>query len=153
VSRSRLHRLLRADRGSFTLFAVIFTIGVLWLALMLADLGGIMNAKERAADTAAQAARAAAETLVSQDLRAGNVVIDTATACDAARQLVQQYKAASGVDAVVPADGCTYQGLRQASVTVEVTTSPVFSGLIGSFTETATESACAEFGVTTGAAC
>jgi Flp pilus assembly protein TadG len=149
--RSHAGRLRRADRGSFTLFAVFFTIGVLFLAMMLADLGTIMNAKERAADTAGQAAREAADTLNLQDLRAGNVVIDTATACDKAGQLVNQYRAASGIDAVVT--NCTFQGPRQATVTVEVTTSPIFSGLIGSFTETSTQSACAEFGITTGAAC
>jgi hypothetical protein len=140
-----------ADRGSFTLFAVIFTMAVLWLAVMLADLGSIMNAKERAADTAGQAARAAAETLNLQQLRAGNVVIDQGEACNAADQLVLQYKDASGIDAFVTS--CTFQGARQATVTVTVKTTPIFSGLIGSFNESATQSACAEFGVIQGAAC
>ncbi len=149
--RTYAGRLRGADRGSFTLFAVIFTMAVLWLAVMLADLGGVMNAKERAADTAGQAARAAAETLNLQDLRDGNVVIDPAEACNAADQLVLQYKEVSHIDAVV--SNCTFQGQRQATVTVTVTTTPIFSVLIGSFKETATESACAEFGITTGAAC
>lgn len=153
--RSLAGRFRGAGRGSVTLFAVFFTIAVLFLAMMLADLGDVMNAKERAADTAGQAARAAADTLITADLRLvpSRVVIDRATACNAATQLVQQYRALSGIDAVVPAGGCTYQGQRQATVTVRVTTSPIFSGLIGTFTETATESACAEVGVTTGAAC
>jgi Flp pilus assembly protein TadG len=141
----------RAERGSMTVFAVIFTIAVLFLAVMLADLGNIMNAKQRAADTAEQAAREAADTLNLADLRDGQVVIDTATACGAAEAVVAEYKSVSGIDAAVT--NCTFPMARQATVTVSVTTTPIFSALIGSFTMTATESACAEFGITTGAAC
>jgi|HubBroStandDraft_4_1064222.scaffolds.fasta_scaffold187109_1 Flp pilus assembly protein TadG len=143
-----------ADRGSVTVFAVIFTIGVIFLALMLADLGNIMNAKERAADTAEQAARAAADTLNQNELRVGNVVIDEGAACDAADNLVAQYSNVSGIDAVITnCQAPTLAQPRQATVTVEVKTTPIFSALIGSFTMSATASACAEFGITTGAAC
>jgi Flp pilus assembly protein TadG len=143
-----------ADRGSVTVFAVIFTIGVIFLALMLADLGNRMNAEERAADTAEQAARAAADTLNQNELRVGNVVIDEGAACNAADNLVAQYSNASGIDAVVTTcQAPTRLQPRQATVTVMVTTTSIFSALIGGYTVKVTESACAEFGITTGAAC
>jgi Flp pilus assembly protein TadG len=143
-----------ADRGSITLFAVIFTMAVIFLALMLADFGNRMNAEERAADTAEQAARAAADTLNPADLRTGQVVIDGAAACEAATTLVNQYKNLSGIDATLT--NCTAGDPipRQATVTVMVTTTPILSAfLTGGYTVKVTESACAEFGITTGAAC
>ena len=68
------------DRGSVTLFVIFFTITVLVLASLLVDLGNAVNAQERAADLAEQAARAAANTIDLASLRGGTVSIDTATA-------------------------------------------------------------------------
>jgi hypothetical protein len=159
--RGRVARRLRrepgsADRGSVTLFVVIFTITALILASMLVDLGSAVNAQERAADVAEQAARAAADTIDTASLRSGNVVIDTATACQNAAAVIARYDQLSGIQAAMqPGAGCVYSGAgpRQVTVYVQVVTTPVISTFFGSFTMKAHETACAEFGITEGVAC
>lgn len=159
--RGRTARRLRrepgsADRGSVTLFVVIFTITALILASMLVDLGSAVNAQERAADVAEQAARAAADTIDTASLRSGDVVIDTATACQNAKAVIDRYDQLSGVQAALqPGAGCVYSGAgpRQVTVYVQVVTTPVISTIFGSFTMKAHETACAEFGITEGVAC
>src|SRR5260370_11809677 len=64
------------DRGSVALWVIIFTFAVLVLVALIVDGGQLMNAKERAADVAEQAARAAANDVNVADLRAGTVPID-----------------------------------------------------------------------------
>ncbi|HLQ54651.1 MAG TPA: pilus assembly protein TadG-related protein, partial [Streptosporangiaceae bacterium] len=64
------------DRGSVALWVIIFTFAVLVLVALIVDGGQLMNAKERAADVAEQAARAAANDVNVVDLRAGTVAID-----------------------------------------------------------------------------
>ena len=49
---------MRGERGSVTLFVLLFSITALVLASLLVDLGSAINAQERAADLAEQAARA-----------------------------------------------------------------------------------------------
>jgi Putative Flp pilus-assembly TadE/G-like len=145
-----------ADRGSVTLFVVIFTITALFLASMLVDLGSAVNAQQRAADLAEQAARAAAATINIASLRSGNVAIDTATACQNAAAVITRYDQLSGVNAAMqPGLGCLYAGPgpRQVTVYVQVVTTPVISAVFGSFTMKAHETACAEFGITQGVAC
>jgi hypothetical protein len=154
-SPTQLHRLCgrRADRGSVSVFVVFFTIIVLFLMVMLVDLGDVMNAKERAADIAEQAARAGADSLNLQSLHtSGAVVIDPSAATTNAEDLVSQYKNVSHIDALLRLP-LLFPRPREVTATVTVTTTPIFAGLIGTFTETATESACAEFGITTGAVC
>lgn len=133
-----------SDRGSMSVFVVIFTITVLLLAAMLVDLGGAVNAQERAADLAEQAARAAADSLNLQSLRDGQVVIDQGTACAQAAQLVANYASVSGLHATMAGPGCTYTGTNKVTVYVSITTTPVIAAEFGSFTMTAHESACAE---------
>src|SRR5437660_310649 len=64
VARVRDRRRLRGDRGTFALWTVLFTIAAIFLTALLVDGGDAINAKERAADLAEQAARAAANDLV-----------------------------------------------------------------------------------------
>jgi Putative Flp pilus-assembly TadE/G-like len=143
------------DRGSVTVFVVFFAMTVLVLAALLVDVGSAVNAQERAADLAEQAARAAANTIDLANLRGGTVAIDTANACANADQLIQAYVRTSGIHAAMAPPGCTYQGPgpRQVTVYVSVTTTPVFTTLFGSFTMNAHETACAEFGINQGVAC
>jgi uncharacterized membrane protein len=144
----------RAERGSVSVFAVFFTIIVLSLMAMLVDLGSVMNAKERAADIAEQAARAGAEALNLQALRStGAVQIDQPEAFTDAQNLVVQYKSLSHIDAALLS--LSFPVPREVTATVSVTTTPIFGGFgfLGHITEKARESACAEFGITTGAAC
>jgi type II secretory pathway pseudopilin PulG len=140
-----------ADRGSLTIFVVVFAITALALASLLVDLGNAVNAQERAADLAQQAARAAADTIDTAALRTGVVQIDTTTACANAQQVVSRYDSISGVNAAMT--DCTFQGPRQATVFVSVTTTPIITTAFGSFTMKAHESACAEFGIDQGVGC
>ena len=140
------------ERGSVTLFVVFFAMVALALASLLVDVGGAVSAQERAADLAGQAARAAADAISVPGLRSGTVVIDQATACADAMNLIQTYRRASGIDAAMAAP-CTYPSPRQVTVYVSVTTTPLISTFFGSFTMKAHETACAEFGITRGVGC
>jgi len=141
-----------AERGSVTLFAVFFTLVALALASLLVDVGNAVNAQERAADLAGQAARAAANAISVAGLRSGTVAIDQASACADALSLIRAYAAASRVDATMTAP-CTYPSPRQVTVYVSITTTPLISAFFGSFTMKAHETACAEFGITQGVGC
>lgn len=88
----------RGDRGSVSLWVVIFTFTTLALLVLVVDGGQAMNAKSRAADIAEQAARAAADDLNVGDLRTGQGTVALAgNACDLrtgpAAQLVADYAA------------------------------------------------------------
>ena len=73
----------RGDRGSVSLWVVIFTFTTLVLLVLVVDGGQAMNAKSRAADIAEQAARAAADDLNMGDLRTGQGTVALAgSACD-----------------------------------------------------------------------
>jgi Flp pilus assembly protein TadG len=142
----------RAERGSAALFVVFFAVAVLALAGLLVDVGNAINAKERAADLAEQAARAAANSIDVASLRAGTVSIDRNTACVNAQALIQTYASTSGVRAAMTGP-CTYPTPRQVTVYVSVTTTPMISAFFGDFTMHAHETACAEFGILQGVGC
>jgi putative Flp pilus-assembly TadE/G-like protein len=141
-----------AAQGSVTAFVVFFTLVALALASLLMDVGNAVNAQERAADLAEQAARAAANAIDVADLRTGTVAIDQTRACADALGLIQAYAAASRVDAAMTGP-CTYPSPRQVTVYVSVTTTPLISTFFGGFTMKAHETACAEFGITQGVGC
>jgi Flp pilus assembly protein TadG len=99
----------RNDRGSVSIWVVIFAFTTLALLVLVVDGGQEMNAKSRAADVAEQAARAAADTLNVGDLRANNVALGNG-ACDLqngpAATLVTEY--AHGIPgATATLTGCT----------------------------------------------
>ena len=141
------------DRGSVAVFTVVFAVAVIFLLALIVDGGNAMNARERAADIAGQAARAAADDISPATLRSatlsGNALpIDWGSACGYAQQVVQQYGAGLTGTTVVMS-GCPGQGSSptQASVTVQVTTKPLIGGgILGTFTETATGTATSECG-------
>ena len=72
----RLHMGQGADRGSVSLWLVIFTFVTLALLILVVDGGQVIVAKSRAADIAEQAARAAADDINPAALRAGQVSIE-----------------------------------------------------------------------------
>jgi Flp pilus assembly protein TadG len=142
------------DRGSVAVFTVVFAVAVIFLTALIVDGGNAMNARERAADIAGQAARAAANDISPATLRQGppaggaGFPIDWDTACGYAQQVVQQYGAGL-TGTTVTMSGCPGQGSSptQASVTVQVTTKPLIGGgILGTFTETATGTATSECG-------
>jgi hypothetical protein len=141
--------LVRLDRGSLSLFVVFFAVAVLLLGALLVDLGDAMSAKERAADVAEQAARAAADTLNLVDLHGGNIVIDQIPACAKAQRVISAYAQGSRIRATMSSP-CRFPAPAKVTVSVSVTTTPTFAGF-PSFTMTASESACAE--TTQGVAC
>lgn len=91
-------RRARGDQGTVTMFATIFAVFVLMLAGLLVDGGLLIHARERAADIAEQAARAAADDVdvayLRQTGRARIVASDEP--CRRARRLAATYKEVTG---------------------------------------------------------
>jgi Flp pilus assembly protein TadG len=153
--KRRLARLLRRpdDRGSVAVFTVVFAVAVIFLLALIVDGGNAMNARERAADIAGQAARAAADDISPATLRAGPLAgnalpIDWGSACGFAQQIVQKYGAGlAGTTVTMSACPAGQSSATQAAITVQVTTRPLIGGgLLGPFTETATGTATSECG-------
>jgi Flp pilus assembly protein TadG len=146
------------ERGSVAVFTVVFAVAVIFLTALIVDGGIAMNAKERAADIAEQAARAAAGNINIAGLRAGGVAAIGPGACGLAASLVGAYSQqdSSGVDRVTGAamTSCiAAAGTETATVAVTITTQPLVGGILGTFTETARETATAECGIARGAVC
>lgn len=148
---------LRADAGSIAVFTVMFALAVMFLTALIVDGGIAMNARQRAADIAEQAARAAAGDINVATLRTTGAVQIGPGACGLAGQLVQRYAqgAGTGVDSVTSAamDACQVVSASTATVQVTISTRPLIPGILGRFTETARESATAQCGITVGAPC
>lgn len=112
-----------SERGSLTLFAVVFALGLLLMTGLVVDGGARLTAQARADHQAEQAARVAAQAIDPASLRNGQpVALDPARA----RSAALAYLAAAGYpDAVVTLTG--------DSVDVRVTghQPTVILGLIG----------------------
>jgi Flp pilus assembly protein TadG len=144
------------DRGSVAVFTVIFAIAVMSLTALIVDGGIALNARARATDIAGQAARAAADDIDIAALRDRGQVSIAAGACGTANTLVSQYgqQDSGGVDEVTSAVMATCAtGTDTATVRVTITTRPLIAGILGGFTETATQTATAECGITSGVDC
>jgi Flp pilus assembly protein TadG len=135
-----------ADRGSVSIFLVVFTLAALALASLIVDGGTVLNTEERAADIAQQAARAGANQLNVQQLRAGKIAVDPVTGCTAANVIIQQYATADNVN--VTGHTCNGNGMT-VTVSVTVTSTPVILQAFGSFSKTATETAAVQCGSAT----
>lgn len=132
------------DRGSVAVFTAVFALAVIFLVGLLVDGGSELSARERAADIAEQAARAAATDLTADSLRAGAPAIDFTTACQYATKAAQAYASDFGSKTTLTGTTCAEGATPQTvSVTVTVTTQPVipvpgFSTLNLTVTQTAT---------------
>ena len=93
--RARRAALSATDRGSVSLWVVIFAFVTLYLLVLVVDGGQVIVAKSRAADIAEQAARAAADDLNPDSLRTG----DYQLAGDACSVKAKDVVTASGLDA------------------------------------------------------
>ncbi|MER7128655.1 pilus assembly protein TadG-related protein [Streptosporangium saharense] len=104
------------DRGSMSVFTVIFSAVVFMLAGLLVDGGGAINARLRASDIAEQAARAAADRIDVEYLRESGQarLLGEDEVCAKAREIVSAY---SGSD--VRLGECSV-GAGQGEVTVRV---------------------------------
>src|SRR5437870_3426219 len=128
--RRRLHETLQhtGDRGSVSLWVVIFAFVTLALLILIVDGGQVIVAKSRAADIAEQAARAAADDINPAALRNGDVTI-AAGACDVAgpaSDLISTYQKGVGVTASMLDChvGTGPQGAPDVTVQVQVSMKP-----------------------------
>jgi hypothetical protein len=135
---------------------VVFALAVVALTALIVDGGIALNARARATDIAGQAARAAADDIDIPALRGRGQVVIAAGACGTANTLVSQYarQDSGGVDRVTSArmQACS-AAADTATVQVTITTRPLIAGVLGGFTETATQTATAECGITAGVEC
>jgi hypothetical protein len=104
------------DQGTVAMFTVIFALFVILLAGLLVDGGLAIHARQRAADIAEQAARAAADDVDVRLLRTtGELrIADAGSACAKARRLVARYPEAGDVQ-------CGLRDSRTAWVQVKIT--------------------------------
>jgi Flp pilus assembly protein TadG len=88
----------RSDRGTVAMFTSIFALFVLVLAGLLVDGGLAIHARQRAADIAEQAARAAADDIDLNYLRrTGRAqILRSAEPCQRARRLAAAYPEVTG---------------------------------------------------------
>ena len=134
------------DRGSVSLWVVMFAFVTLALLILVVDGGQVIVAKSRAADIAEQAARAAADDIDPGALRNGDVAI-AAGACGTpgpASELVSTYQKGVGVTATMLTctPGTGPGGAPDVTVAVQVSMKPFLPvSSFGSITVTATETA------------
>jgi Flp pilus assembly protein TadG len=142
----------RGDRGTLSLFVVLFTPVVVLLAGLLVDGGIAINARQRAADVAQQAARAGANDLNVAALRAGTVQLDPG-ACNVAIRFVGNYLGMGATPG--PCTFVTLNGRPGIRVYATVTVQSQFLGVIGinTFTQTAYGEATPVCGITQGGQC
>jgi hypothetical protein len=113
------------ERGSISMFVVIFTIAVLMLAGLVYDGGLAISARQRAADIAEEAARAGANAVDVDALRSGAPLrLDQGQACDNAAELVRR-------DGDGRLTGCDVDAVNPSvlHVQVHVTVQPVLLAL------------------------
>jgi len=145
---------LRRDRGSVSLWVVIFAFVTMVLLTLVVDGGQVMIAKSRAADIAEQAARAAADDIATGALRNGQVAI-AGGACNAAGPaagLISTY--AKGVDVTALMRSCAIgtgpEGTPDVTVGVRVSIKPAIpAGAFSAISVTATETAYLACGTAT----
>jgi len=134
------------DRGSITAYLLIMTVALVVLAGLVLDGGAALTAHGTAADTAQQAARAGADTLDEQSLRA-SAPAGLTTNPAAAREAAAAVLAAADVtgDITVTATAVT--------VTARATTPTAILAIVGidQVGGTATATAIPLHGTTTGA--
>ncbi|MEV4891082.1 pilus assembly protein TadG-related protein [Nonomuraea sp. NPDC055795] len=116
------------ERGSMSVFTVLFSVVVFLLAGLLVDGGAAINAKLRATDIAEQAARAAADQVDVEHLRATGQarLLGESEVCGRADEVVTAHDA----DEVARGD-CAVSGGAEVRVTVTVRWDAFFLGALG----------------------
>ena len=137
-ARIRPARDLDLDRGSISLWVVMFAFITMIMLTLLVDGGQVMIAKSQAADIAEQSARAAADDISPAALRNGQVAV-AGGACDPAgpaASLLSTYAKGAGTDVTQfnCRPGTDPAGTPDVTVTVWVTVAPAISaGAFGDF--------------------
>ncbi|SDH80999.1 TadE/TadG family type IV pilus assembly protein [Nonomuraea jiangxiensis] len=118
-----------SERGSMSVFTVLFSVVVFLLAGLLVDGGSAINARLRAADVAEQAARAGADQIDVDQLRTSGEtrLLGEDQVCARADEIVE----AQGGDDVTRGDCAVGQGGEQVTVTVSVRWEAFFLSAIG----------------------
>ena len=155
-------RRLRDERGSMTVFVVLWSLVIVLVAALVIDVGLAISQRERAADLADQAARAEAQSLSTVALRQSGGAVIQADDCQRAQAYLAD--AAASVhygDAAIDEsfgnegsgggpDGCELIGDlpgNSVKVSVHLTYSPfVFDLFSGTVTVTETGTATAATG-------
>lgn len=117
------------ERGSMSVFTVLFSVVVFLLAGLLVDGGAAINARLRAADVAEQAARAGADRIDVEYLRATGQVrlLDEGEVCARADEVISAY----GTADVTPGSCSVGGGQAQVTVSVKVRWNALFLGALG----------------------
>jgi uncharacterized membrane protein len=90
------------ERGTVTVFVVVFMTALLAVAGLVIDGGNVLAARRQAANVAESAARAGAQVIDDNAVRAtGEVHVDP----NAARRRAEQYLTTTGYDGTVTIDG------------------------------------------------
>lgn len=147
-SRSALCR-LGGDRGSAALFVAIFAPAMIFMAGLVIDGGGTLEARQRAADMAEQAARAAGNECDVALLRSLSRCQITASRL-ALEQIAAPYVYGEGTSfTLTPRDPAPGGGYFRIDVTVTVTFQTTLMGIVPAF-ETITIDQTASAVVVTG---
>ncbi len=118
------------ERGSMSVFVVIFSIAVFLLAGLLVDGGAAINARLKAADVAEQGARAAADQIDVETLRSTGQVrlsADEGVVCGRAQEIV----AAHDADGVRMTECVIAGGQTEVTVGVGVHWDALFLSVLG----------------------
>ena len=120
-------RRARGDRGTVAMFTTIFAVFVFALAGLVVDGGLAIHARQRAADIAEQAARAAADDVDVNYLRqTGKArIVASGEPCRRARLLASKYQEVKG------AIGCDTSGGQSARVAVQIRVKFQLLGALG----------------------
>jgi Flp pilus assembly protein TadG len=124
MNRPRRRTAVRSDDGGVTVFVVIVATALLAMAAISVDGGYVLAARERAHAAAAQAARAGADAVTIDSVRAGGADIDVAAAKAAAEAIL----AKDGL--TDPRNGITVTG-GEVAVEVTTTTDTAMLGIVG----------------------
>ncbi|MDX3101520.1 pilus assembly protein TadG-related protein [Nonomuraea angiospora] len=117
------------ERGSMSVFTVLFSVVVFLLAGLLVDGGAAINARLRAADVAEQAARAGADEIDVDHLRSTGQtrLLGEDQVCARADEIV----AAQGGEGVTRGECAVGQGQAQVTVSVSASWQAFFLSAIG----------------------
>ena len=145
VVRGRWVRLREsAEAGFVSLYVVVITVGLLAMAGLVIDGGNALAAREQATDVAQQAARAGADALSPESLRASPTGLTASPA--AAQAAANRVLDTAGVTGTVNVDGPTVS----VTVVVHKDTTILSAFGVGQIEGRATSAATALHGTTTG---